>query len=300
MNHLSKCLYGLLAIACFASCNKASIADPDPAPVTKNDTVPAPPPDTLLTKVIVWDTSDVAASTYTVEYVFDDQKRVKLYIWYDSDTNGVKLPAAKIDTSMQFFYNGTERNAYRTIGWSYFATYSTADVKHYYNSNSQIIKDSIYNSPKSYRNRTYVYSSDKLITYDTTVTSILPPGYKRDTFQLVNNNISHAKFATAPGIGYDVFDLTYDNKINPLSKLNIAQNVLLEGGHAFDKNPWLTPGYCKNNMTKRFGVYSRNPQTTETDLFEYTYNALDLPVYCKISYSVYPTSSGRIKYVYTH
>jgi hypothetical protein len=291
MKHLSKCLYSILAIVCFASCNKNS----DPAPT--DDPVQ---PDTLLSKTIVWNANDAGSIPFTQEFVFDDQKRVKMIIKYNSDTNGVQLPAAKTDTALQFFYNGTERNAYRTIGYSYFYTSTKGDVLHFYNSNNQIIKDSIYSSPTSYRSRTYTYSSDKLITYDTTITNILPPGYKRDTFQIINNNIAYAKFAFPPGIGYTIFDMTYDNKINPLTKLNIASNILLEGGQAFDKNPYLSPGYCKNNMTQRVGRYSPPSQTIETDVFQYTYNEINLPVYCKISYSVYTTSSGRVKYLYTH
>lgn len=212
----------------------------------------------------------------------------------------MRLTAAKTDTALQCFYNGTERNAYRTIGWSLFKTFETADVLHFYNSNNQIIKDSIYYSAKSYASRTYTYLPDKLITYDVNITSILPPGYKRDTFQVINNNFTNAKFAFPPGIGYDVFDMTYDNKINPLTKLNIAPNLLIEGGNAFDKDPSLSPGFCKNNMTQRVAKYSTAPRTTETDLFQYTYNELNLPVNCKIWYSVYYNSSGRVKYVYTH
>lgn len=304
MKHLSKCLYVLLALVCFVACNKDSVSDPDPepdpAPGSANDSVKQQQYDTLLSKTIDWDSADLGATAYTREYVLDDQKRVKMIIGYNSDTNGVKLPAAKTDTALQFFYNGAERNAYRRIGWSYFATYKTADVLHYYNSNNQIIKDSIYSSATSYRRRTYTYLPDKLTTYDVTITNILPPGYKRDTFEIVNNNITHAKFASAPGIGYDIFDLTYDNKINPLTKLNIAANILLEGGNAFEKDPILSPGFCKNNMTQRIGRYSTNPQTIETDKFQYTYNELNLPVYCKIWYSVYYNSSGRVKYIYTH
>lgn len=295
MNRLSRCLYSILAVLCFASCSRNT--DPSPTDDSPPTNV-ALQQDTLLSKAIVWDSTDQGATAYTYEYVFDDQKRVKVLVWYYSDTNGVRLPTAKIDTNMQFFYNSVERNAFRTIGWSYFWTSSNADVLHAYNSNNQIRKDSLFSSPKI--SRTYSYLPDKLITYDTIITSILPPSYKRDTFQIVNNNISHGKFSSPPGIGYDVFDMTYDNKINPLTKLNIASLILLEGGKAFAKNPYLSPAYCKNNMTQRVGWYSQNPQTIETDKFQYTYNEIDLPVYCKIWYSVYYKSSGRVKYVYTH
>ncbi|MCS3800098.1 hypothetical protein [Niastella sp. OAS944] len=302
MKLLSKCLYGLFAMVIFVACNKDAVSEPepDPTPGAANDSVKQQQQDTLLTKAIAWDSTDLGATANTFEYVFDDQKRVKMIVWYYSDTNGVRLPAANTDTTFQFFYNGAERTAYRTIGWTLFQTYKTADVLHFYNSNNQIIKDSIYNSPKSYSSRTYTYLPDKLTTYDVFITSILPPGYNRDTLQIINNNITHAKFGFPPGIGYDVFDITYDNKINPLTKLNIASNRLIEGGHAFDKNPFLSPGYCKNNMTQRVAWYSDHPQTIETDLFQYTYNELNLPVYCKIWYSVYYKSAGRVKYQYTH
>jgi hypothetical protein len=303
MKYFSKCLYGILVIVCFASCSKKS----GPAPTEDNnddvpqDTLVVKLHDTLLSKAIIWDSTNLGATAFTQEYVFDDQKRVKMIVIYNSDTNGVQLPAAKTDTTLQCFYNGAERNAYRTIGYSFFYTSAKGDVLHFYNSNNQIVKDSLYSSPTSYRTRTYTYLSDELITYDVTITNILPPGYKRDTFQVINNNIAHAKFAFAPGIGYDVFDLVYDNKINPLTKLNIASNILLEGGQAFDKNPYLSPGYCKNNMTQRIGKRSQSTAgSSEIDKFQYIYNEIDLPIYCKISYSVYTNSSGRVKYVYTH
>jgi hypothetical protein len=259
MNHLSKCVYGILALVCFASCTKDSDADPAPTddPVPQ-DTLIVKQQDTLLSKAIIWDSANLGATAYTREFVFDDQKRVKMSIWYYSDTNGVKLPAAKTDTSMQFFYNGAERNAYRTIGWSLFATYNTADVLHFYNGNNQIIKDSIYSSPTSFRKRTYTYLSDKLITYDTIVTGILPPGHKRDTFQVINNNITHGKFSFPPGIGYDVFDLTYDNKINPLTKLNIASNILLEGGKPLIKTLVCRPAIVKT-ISLKGSAYTAKP-----------------------------------------
>lgn len=301
MNLLSKYLYGIFAFVCIVSCSKNSEPTPsdDKDENVQQDSLVVKQQDTLLSKAIVWDSTDQGATAYTYEYVFDDQKRVKVLVWYYSDTNGVRLPAAKTDTNMQFFYNGVERNAFRTIGWSYFWMSNNADVLHAYNSNNQLRKDSLFNSPKI--GRTYSFLPDKLITYDTIITSILPPSYKKDTFQIVNNNISHGKFSSPPGIGYDVFDLTYDNKINPLTKLNIASLILLEGGKAFAKNPYLSPAYCKNNMTQRIGKNSQSTSgSSEIDKFQYTYNEIDLPVYCKISYSVYTNSSGRVKYVYTH
>jgi hypothetical protein len=111
MKHVLMCLCGTLAILSISSCNKDS--DPDPS----IDNVQQ---DTLLAKAILWDSVDLGANAYTREFVFDDQKRVKTIIGYKSDTNGVQLPGAKTDTSLQCFYNGAEKNAYRTIGWSLF------------------------------------------------------------------------------------------------------------------------------------------------------------------------------------
>ncbi len=292
MKHLLMCLYGILAILCISSCKKDS--DPDPS----NDNVPQ---DTLLTKVIIWDSVNLGADAYTREFVFDDQKRVKTIIRYKSDTNGVQLPGAKTDTSLQCFYNGAERNAYRTIGWTLFVWSDKADILHYYNNSNQIIKDSIKYSSTSYQTRTYIYLPDKLITYDISVTGIFPIGYRRDTFQVINNNITYGKFSIPPGVGWDIFEMSYDNKINPFTKLNIAPLKIIEGGQTFDKGTYLSPGYCKNNMTQRVSKNSDpNKKSTATDNFQYTYNESNLPAYCKITSTYYTTFAGRVKYIYTH
>jgi hypothetical protein len=142
---------------------------------------------------------------------------------------------------------------------------------------------------------------DKLITYDITATGVLPTGYSRDTFQVINNNITYGKFAIPPGVGWDVFEMTYDNKINPFTKLNIASLKLIEGGQTFDKGTYLSTGYCKNNMTQRVSKDSDpNVKSSATDNFQYAYNETNLPVYCKITSTYYTKFAGRVKYLYTH
>ena len=309
MNHLSKCLYGILALICFASCSK----NDNPAPTedqdndVPKDTVIVKQQDTLLSKAIIWDSVDLATgaySPYTWEFLFDDQKRVKMLVIYDSDTNGVRLPAAKIDTNLQCFYNGAERNVSRSIGGTLFWPSKTSDVLHFYNSNNQIIKDSIKSGTTFYRTRTYTYLPDKLLTDDYTVSSPLPSTHQRDTFQVVNNNIVSGRFTTEPSQGQNVFGVTYDNKINPLTKLTIAPVMIIEGGNSFEKGAFLSPGFCKNNITKRSGYWSNtyippSSPSTAIETFQYTYNELNLPVYCKKSYTIY-NSVGRVKYIYTH
>ena len=290
----------LLAILCGTSCTRTNDNNPAPDP-------PGNPPkdtvvvnnDTLLSKIVIWDSVDLSFS-YTREFIFDDQKRVTLFVTYNSDTNGVKLPGVKTDTSLQCFYNGNDKNAYRTIGWMIF-THFSAELFHFYNSNNQVIKDSITYS-KGYGTRVYTYAPDKLTTFDTQAPGFLPTTYSRDTFLITNNNITRASFSSAPGIsGWDLFNLTYDNKINPLNKLNIAPLKLIEGENAFDKGTCLSPGFCKNNMTQRISKY-KDPSVTSsaTDNFQYTYNENDLPVYCKQTLYYYPTSFVRVKYLYTH
>ena len=291
----------LLAILCATSCTRTNDNNPAPDP-------PGNPPkdtvvvnnDTLLSKIVIWDSTKLNGA-YTREFIFDSQKRVTLYVGYNSDTNGVKLSGAKTDTSLQCFYNGNDKNAYRAIGWNLFA-YTTADVFHFYNSNNQVIKDSIYYGPGQYTSREYFYAADKLTTYDTHIVSPFPIGHSRDTFLLTNNDITKASFSFAPGIGsYDLFDLTYDNKINPLNKLNIAPLRIIEGDKAFDKGTSLSPGFCKHNMTQRISRYKSSPATAQaTDQFQYTYNDKDLPVYCKQTWQYYPTAFVRVKYLYTH
>jgi hypothetical protein len=290
MNLLSKCLYGIVAIVCFSSCKK----DSNPDSTVNNK-------DTLLSKVVIWDSLSPANGAFTREFIFDDQQRVTMLIVYGSDTNGVRLLNSKTDTSLQCFYNGTEKNAYRTIGWSLFSPYKGADVLHFYNNSNQIIKDSLKYSATSYSTRTYAYSTDKLITYDVNVSNILPTTFGQDTFLVANNDITYANFNYPPGIGFDLFEIAYDDKINPLNKLNIANLRLIEGGSAFDKGTYLSPGFSKNNMTQMISKDSDpNLRSQDKETFQYTYNDINLPVYCKISSTYYNSSSRRLKYMYTH
>lgn len=294
----------LLAILCIISCTRTNDNNPAPDPTDNKpkDTLSTKIKDTLLSKIVIWDSADLK-NIFTREFIFDDQKRVKLIVSYYSDTNGIKLSSAKTDTSFQCFYNGNDKNAYRAKGWNLFTMSSSSEVFHLYNSNNQIIKDSIYyGSQGQYGSREYFYAADKLTTYDTHIASPLPTSHSRDTFLITNYNITQARFSFAPGIsGWDLFDLTYDNKINPLNKLNIAPLRIIEGEDAFDKLPNLSPGFSKNNMTQRISRY-KDPRLTSTATynFQYTYNENDLPVYCKQTSTTYPTSYTRLKYLYTH
>jgi hypothetical protein len=282
----------LLAALCIISCSPNSNNDPVPDPVDNK------PKDTLLSKEVIWDAADPNDIPTTVEYIFDDQKRVKLVVYYDSDTNGIKRPGVKTDTSLQCFYNGNDKNAFRTIGWMIFTSFS-AELFHFYNSNNQIIKDSI-SYGKGYGTRVYTYAQDKLTTFDSQLPGSLPPSYSRDTFLITNNNISTAIFTRIPGAsGCNIFTMTYDNKINPLYKLNIAQLKTIEGNKAFDKFPLMSPGYCKNNITQRLSK-RKDYSTAGTDTYQYIYNENDLPLYCKLISTFYNTSDGRLKYIYTH
>jgi hypothetical protein len=297
----------LLAILCGTACTRTNDNNPAPDPPDNKptDTLPSDnkPKDTLLSKIVIWDSTDVATyGAYTREFIFDDQKRVKLFVTYDSDTNGVKLPNAKTDTSLQCFYNGNEKNIYRTIGWMTFPHFST-ELFHFYNSNNQIVKDSFsFGKPGYYGSREYTYAADKLTVYDTYISTQLPVTHNRDTFLITNNDITTARFTSAPGVGgYNIFTITYDNKINPLSKLNIAALKSIDGQNTFDKQPCLSPGFSKNNMTQRISKDGNSTSgSTTTDNFQYTYNEYNLPVNCKTTSTTYTTSAGRLKYIYTH
>src|SRR5690348_3704328 len=99
----------LLAILCIISCTRTNDNNPAPDPTDNKpqDTLSTKIKDTLLSKIVIWDSADLK-NIFTEEFIFDDQKRVKLIVWYYSDTNGIKMSSAKTDTSFQCFYNGND------------------------------------------------------------------------------------------------------------------------------------------------------------------------------------------------
>jgi len=77
------------------------------------------------------------------------------------------------------------------------------------------------------------------------------------------------------------YKLIYDNKINPLSTLNISAITVVTGLNGFPS--FLAPGFCKNNVTEYTYGYSSLPgQFTGQNVYYYTYSYNDnnLPKEC--------------------
>lgn len=80
------------------------------------------------------------------------------------------------------------------------------------------------------------------------------------------------------------YQLSYDDKINPLSKLNIATVKVAEGLRSFPDI--LAPGFCRNNIiahTSGTVSYSGNRTEKEIQPYKFTYTKEGLPETCKIN-----------------
>jgi hypothetical protein len=102
----------------------------------------------------------------------------------------------------------------------------------------------------------------------------------RDSLRVLNNNFTEA-YNTNLTVAYK---LTYDDKTNPLSKLNIASLFQVTSNIGFPA--FLAPGYCANNITEYTSGYSNGPgqyTATNVNYYTYFYKGNKLPEECRYS-----------------
>jgi hypothetical protein len=236
---------------------------------------------TRLSKVLLWNTGTPSKGIITYQFIYDDQKRVVEVATLSGDSVNKEIRSAKI-RSLKFLYNGNDQNPYKTIGMLPYSSNPTAEIYHKYNSSGSLVQDSTPAQPNSSTIylRNYSYNSVRII-----VTSEMRDNWgfylmSKDSLRVLNNNFTEA-YNTNMTVAYK---LIYDEKTNPLSKLNIAplfQSTSIVGFPAY-----LAPGSCKNNITEYTSGYSNGPgQYTPNNIyyFTYFYKGNNLPEECRYS-----------------
>lgn len=274
----------LVLISCILSCKK-----------DKDSGTKINPNQTRLSKLIQYISATPSKGIITTEFIYDDQQRVVEMATFSGDSAGNEIRSAKV-RSLKFFYNGSEKNPTKTIGLMPYWSNPTAEIYHKYNSNGGLVQDSMPALPPTYYSqrtlRNYAYMGSKIMVQTETRDNYNYNIMSRDSFLLDNNNLVQAFYSSA-STGYM---LKYDDKINPISKLNIASLVSVCGITGF---PWyLAPGVSKNNITEyAYGYNYSLGQFTAQNIYYYTYfyNANNLPDECRY---VANNANYIVKYYY--
>jgi hypothetical protein len=223
-------------------------------------------------------------TVFVTDFIYDDQQRVDKISASSGNIKDGNLITNYVN-SVKYYYNGTNKNPYKASGA--FDVTSNLDVFYTYNKDGILIKDSaIGPGLPSIRVRDYTYATDKLIVKNSQYPGI-------DSFLIKNNNITEIVYGVGDGTPSNLyFQLSYDNKINPLSKLNIASVKIVEGLNGFFTGP-LAPGFCRNNITdfSAGGISLQGEHVqTSTESYSHTYTKEGLPETCTTTYYTYKYS----------
>lgn len=248
---------------------------------------------TRLSKMLIWSTGTPSKGIITYRFVYDDQKRVVEIETLSGDSVNKEIRSAKI-RSLKFLYNGNELNPFKTIGTLPYSTSPTAEIYHKYNSSGSLIQDSTpaQSSSGTIYLRNYSYNSVRFIISNEARDNWGSYMNGKDSIRILNNNLSEAYLSTYT-TGYKI---TYDDKTNPLSLLNIAP--LFQSTSVIGFPTFLAPGSCKNNITEYTSGYSSGPgQYTPSNIyyFTYFYKGNTLPEECRYNGN---GSNYTVKYEY--
>jgi hypothetical protein len=237
---------------------------------------------TRLSKLVSWRTSTPSKNITTTDFIYDDQKRVVEIAFLQGDSVNGEIKSAKY-RSLKFFYSGNDKSPYKTLGGMSNISSSITEYYHSYNTTGSLVRDSTPATPPytSTSIRRYSYSPDKIIVQneykDNYYTQIM-----KDSFRVANNNLVDMYINVNPYNSQTYgYKLIYDNKVNPISTLNIAAVTVVTGINGFPS--FLAPGFCKNNVTEyTYGYSSSVGQFTGQNVyfFTYTYSDNKLPEEC--------------------
>jgi hypothetical protein len=268
MNRLLSSLPVILFALCIFSCKKSKDDGNDPASGS-----------TLVSKMMVWDAAQPQKAILIIDFKYDSLNRVTEIIYSSGDSVNGAINSSIVHTN-KCYYNGSETNPYKTIGFKLPLGYPSGDVYHYYSNSGVLTADSTGpgRTYTSYYKRELAWSSDKIIsTHNLYSGSLRQTG--KDTMFIDGNNITGYNTTLTGNI--DEYKFKYDNKINPLAKLNIAAFTVVDGTDGIEG--FVAPGYCKNNITetvkKSIKILGNGTSTTTTKTtFTYTYNNKGLPI----------------------
>ncbi|MCS3796983.1 hypothetical protein [Niastella sp. OAS944] len=268
MNSLIRTLSTLVLVLSIVSCKKDK---DDPKPIK-----------TRLSKLIQWNNATPSKGIITTEFVYDDEKRVKEINYYAGDSTGSEIKNTK-QRSITYYYNGNEKEPYKSIGG--IIGEAGPETFYFYN-NGNLVRDS--SLPTQIYNRTvvkkYSYNSAKIIILKETYNGTNIVSWDLDSCMTANHNLTetYTFYSYPQGNGYKY---NYDDKVNPLSKMNIAITMVKNSPLGFPS--YLAPGYCQNNMTVfTYGTSAGPGVFTPSTLYNdntYFYDDNNLPVECRVS-----------------
>jgi hypothetical protein len=274
----------------FISCQKE---------VGEENTLQSKATDTLLSKILVYDTIHPGKDMNLVEFIYDAQDRVTEIkdIYFDSAGGGISIHD---QFSTYFYYNGSNKNPYKSYGWTRYL-FAEYEVFHFYDGQGRLILDSLGAPDQSYMVNQFKYTQDKLAVassvYDSNQQLVFTED--SDSCYFVGGNVSRA-FTLYPLTQEqeDIFEYTYDDKVNPLSKLTIAGCMGVDKFAPLDKF-WVLPwGFSRNNIVRRVS-YSSTMGGSYVKEFKFTYNEYNLPVLGVFSFAGHPDEGIRVRYEYT-
>jgi hypothetical protein len=237
-----------------------------------------------ISKVVRHLASQPADKSMAIDFEYDDQLRVEKLILSTGDESTGTLIVTPID-SFQYYYNGTEKNAFKASNSTPIIIGLGTEVTYFrFNNGGQVTNDSVtFTGNPSYSTREYTYAANIILVKKSSFYTGSGQSQLTDTFVIKDNNVAEVHYGN-PSAAYNTtrcYKCTYDNKINPVSKLNFAALKPVDGIEGFPS--YLAPGVSKNNIVE----YSRgtiNYQgkfiVEQTTALSYTYNSDGLPETC--------------------
>jgi hypothetical protein len=247
-----------------------------------------------LAKVIIQDSAKPAKSVRVYEFIYDNKNRVTEITFSAGDSVNGDLQL-KYYRSSTCSYIGADKTPFKTNGFGFHVGPPNVDIFHFYDNTGSLIKDSLgsFGNNIGYYTSSYAWFDNyiKIIGTNAIVSPTFPVIHY-DSLIINNHNITHILNGYSTTGTYLGYQFTYDDKVNPISRLNIS-SFLINNNIEYS----LTPGYSSNNVTKWESGFFANGQFTPSSVFNlsYSYNDKGLPVECKVSNAPFPYT---IKYSY--
>lgn len=238
-----------------------------------------------ISRVVQHIASRPANESMVIDFLYDDQQRVDKMVFSNGDQSSGTLTVKPLET-FNYYYNGTEKNSYKATN-NPFATSLLADTYYKYNNAGQLIEDSLkFDSISSITTRDFTYFSDKILVKKSTYNAGAISSQIIDSFVIKDDNLVAVFYGSStPGYNHtSCYRCTYDKKINPVYKLNLAAWTPTDGIPGFPS--YLAPGASKNNIVE-YSMGNIDSQgnfyVLQTAKLSYTYNNDGLPETCTMT-----------------
>jgi hypothetical protein len=256
-----------------------------------------------LSKTILWLDSTPAKGIITTDFIYDDQKRLVELTLFNGDSVAGEIKN-RVVWRYQLFYKGNDKNPYRSVS-PFYASLNT-ELYHFYNADGILIRDSTVLPPMYHgvHTKNYIYDTGagkiigvNLYNFERSIKFGRSTEILYDSFTVTDHNLTCAFINSDFKKQVTGYRISYDNKVNPVSKLNIAHATMVTG--PLGANYYLAAGFCKNNVIESVMGTSNGPgdftPTKSFNKYKYDYNRNGLPEVC---YYTNEDFSGKIKYYY--